>query len=133
METNETQKQLWREQKRKYRQNRKEYALILTKNEAVQLKQFAQQKKMKVPAFVKSLIKAYGKNTGYIIPDDNTLQSLVLEIRKIGTNINQTAKYVNTNKAISQGDIITFRAQLQVLEHLIISTLKHPVKKSDDN
>jgi molybdopterin converting factor small subunit len=129
MEANEKQKALWREQKRIYRQKRKEYSLILTKHEANELNKFAQQKKMKVPAFVKSLIKAYGKNTGYILPDDNTLQTLVLEIRKIGTNINQTAKYVNTNKAISQGDIVAFRAQLQELEHLIISTLKHPVKK----
>lgn len=129
MESNEKQKALWREQKRIYRQKRKEYSLILTMHEAKELKKFAQQKKMKVPAFLKSLIKAYSKKTEYILPDDNTLQNLILEMRKIGTNINQTAKYVNTNKFISQSEMDAFRVKLDELEHLIVSKLTQPVKK----
>lgn len=129
MESNEKQKTLWREQKRIYRQKRKAYSVILTLEEATALKKFAQQKKMKVPTFLKSLIKAYSKKTEYILPDDNTLQNLILEMRKIGTNINQTAKYVNSNKSISQRELDAFRAQLDDLEHLIISKLTQPVKK----
>ena len=129
MESHEKQKALWREQKRIYRQNKKEFSLLLTTSEADELQQFAKQKNMKVPTFLKSLIKAYSKNTEYIVPDDNTLQNLILEIRKIGTNINQTAKYVNTNKTISKGDIDAFRAKLQELEYLIVSKLTQPVKK----
>lgn len=129
MESHEKQKALWREQKRIYRQSKKEYSLLLTISEADELQQFAKQKNMKVPTFLKSLIKAYTKNTEYILPDDNTLQNLILEIRKIGTNINQTAKYVNTNKTISQGEMDTFRSRLHDLENLIVSTLTQPVKK----
>jgi len=129
MESNEKQKALWREQKRIYRQKRKEYSLILTNHEAAELKKFAQQKKMKVPAFLKSLIKAYSKKTEYILPDDNTLQNLILEMRKIGTNINQMAKYVNTNKTISKSEMDGFRVKLDDLEHLIVSKLTQPVKK----
>lgn len=129
MESNEKQKALWREQKRIYRQKRKEYSLILTMHEAKELKKFAQQKKMKVPAFLKSLIKAYSKKTEYILPDDNTLQNLILEMRKIGTNINQTAKYVNSNKSISQREMDAFRVKLDELEYLIVSKLTQPVKK----
>jgi hypothetical protein len=129
MESNEKQKALWREQKRIYRQKRKEYSLILTMHEAIELKKFADQKKMKVPAFLKSLIKAYSKKTEYILPDDNTLQNLILEMRKIGTNINQMAKYVNTNKTISKSEMDGFRIKLDDLEHLIVSKLTQPVKK----
>lgn len=129
MDSNEKQKALWREQKRIYRQKRKEYSLILTMHEAKELKKFAQQKKMKVPAFLKSLIKAYSKKTEYILPDDNTLQNLILEMRKIGTNINQMAKYVNTNKTISKSEMDGFRIKLDDLEHLIVSKLTQPVKK----
>lgn len=129
MESNEKQKALWREQKRIYRRKRKEYSLILTMHEAIELKKFADQKKMKVPAFLKSLIKAYSKKTEYILPDDNTLQNLILEMRKIGTNINQMAKYVNTNKTISKSEMEGFRVKLDDLEHLIVSKLTQPVKK----
>ena len=129
METNEQLKQLWREQKQLYRQNRKEYCLIFSKAEDAQLKEFAKVKKMRVPVFIKSLIKTYGKNSDYILPDDNTLQSLILEIRKIGTNINQTTKYVNTNKTISQTEFKALRSKLIELESLIISKLQNPDKK----
>lgn len=129
MESHEKQKALWREQKRIYRQSKKEYSLLLTISEANELQQFAKQKNMKVPTFLKSLIKAYSKNTEYVLPDDNTLQNLILEIRKIGTNINQTAKYVNTNKTISKGDIDALRSKLHNLETLIVSKLTQPVKK----
>lgn len=98
-------------------------------HEAIELKKFANQKKMKVPAFLKSLIKAYSKKTEYILPDDNTLQNLILEMRKIGTNINQMAKYVNTNKTISKSEMDGFRVKLDDLEHLIVSKLTQPVKK----
>ena len=120
---------LWREQKQAYRKNRKEYTLTLSLEESTQLEGFATVKNMQVLEFIKSLLKAYQNNTGYILPKDNTLKELVIEIRKIGNNINQITRFINTNKRISESDIKMLQELLSQLEQIIVHTMTNPTKK----
>lgn len=129
MEDNSDKRKVWRELKQAYRKNRKEYTLVFSTEYAVQLEILAKEKGMPVPEFIRSLLKAYQNDTGYILPKENELKALILEMRKIGNNINQIARYINTNKTISIHDFKTLQDRLTDLEKLIVSSLTYPGKK----
>ena len=129
MEPNIDKQKLWREQKQAYRKTRKEYTLVFSSEYAVQLEEFAKEKSMQVPEFIKSLLKAYQNDTEYIFPKENELKTLILEMRKIGNNINQIARYINTNKVISINDFKMLQDRLSELEKIITAVFNNPPKK----
>ncbi len=129
MEDNFDKRKVWRELKREYRKNRKEYTLVFSSEYAFQLESLAKEKGMLVPEFIRSLLKAYQNDTGYILPKENELKTLILEMRKVGNNINQIARYINTNKAISINEFQTLQDRLSDLEKLIVTSLTYPSKK----
>lgn len=131
MEPNIDKQKLWREQKQAYRKTRKEYTLVFSIEDADQLEEFAKEKGMLVTEFIKSMIKAYQNDSDYILPKENELKTLILEMRKIGNNINQIARYINTNKSISLIDIQQLQDRLIDLEKLITTTLCNPAKRSE--
>lgn len=128
MENEADKRKLWREQKQAYRKNRKEYILILTPEQALKLEALSVEKQMSVQEYIKELIIATETSNGYIVPKDSQLKNLVLEIRKIGSNVNQITKYINTAKNVSVYDILRLKERLTQLEHLIISSLSTPPK-----
>lgn len=126
-------RQLWREQKQAYRKNRKEYILILTPEQSLKVEELANEKQMGVQEYIKELLKANSEGNGYVVPKDSEIKYLVLEIRKIGSNINQIVKHINTVKAVSMYDIQRLKERLTQLEHLVISSLTNPPKKQNDH
>ncbi len=128
MNDNSDKRKAWREQKQAYRKNRKEYILILTPDQALKVEMIAKEKQMSVQEFIKELIKATETTNGYVVPKDSQLKTLVLEIRKIGSNINQITKHINTNKYVSIYDIQRLKERLSQLENIIISSLSMPIK-----
>ena len=126
-------RQLWREQKQAYRKNRKEYILILTPEQSLKVEELAIEKQMSVQEYLKALLKANSEGNGYVVPKDNELKYLVLEIRKIGSNVNQIVRHINTVKAISVHDIQRLKERLLELEHLILNSLTNPPTKSNDH
>lgn len=128
---NADKRQLWREQKQAYRKNRKEYILILTHEESLKAEELAKEKRMSVQEYLKALLKANSEGNGYVVPKENEINLLILEIRKIGSNVNQIVKHINTVKAISIYDIQRLKERLTQLEHLVINSLTNPPKKND--
>lgn len=129
MEDSSDKQKLWREQKRVYRKSRKEYTLIMSLDEAKRFEGFANEKNMQLLEFIKSLLKAYQNNTEYILPKENMLKELILEMRKIGNNINQMARIINTNKTVGVYEIQHLQDRLSELEKVIVTSLINPVKK----
>lgn len=121
-------RKLWREQKQAYRKNRKEYILTLTPEQSLKVEELAKEKQMSVQEFIKELLKTTESSNGYVVPNDSQLKNLVLEIRKIGSNVNQITKYINTAKNVSVYDIQRLKERLTKLELLIISSLSTPPK-----
>lgn len=128
---NADKRQLWREQKQAYRKNRKEYILILTHEESLKAEELANEKRMSVQEYLKALLKVNSEGNGYVVPKENEINLLILEIRKIGSNVNQIVKHINTVKAISIYDIQRLKERLAQLEHLVINSLTNPPKKND--
>lgn len=128
MENEEDKRKIWREQKQAYRKNRKEYILILSPEQALIVEAMAKEKQMSVQEFIKELLKTTESSNGYVVPNDSQLKNLVLEIRKIGSNVNQITKYINTAKNVSVHDIQRLKERLTQLEYLIIRALTTPPK-----
>ncbi|MBK9507507.1 MAG: plasmid mobilization relaxosome protein MobC [Bacteroidetes bacterium] len=126
-------RKLWREQKQAYRKTRKEYILILTPEQSLKVEELANEKQMSVQEYIKELLKANTEGNGYVVPKDSGIKYLVLEIRKIGSNVNQIVKHINTVKAISIYDIQRLKERLTQLEHLVINSLTNPPKKQNDH
>jgi hypothetical protein len=120
----------WRLQKQAYRKRMKEYTLIFSAEYAVKIEKYAMDKGMNVTEYFKALIGAQELETGYIVPKNSHLQDLILEIRRIGNNINQLVRYCNTNKVVSMNEISYLKQKLDELEKCIAVSLTKP-QKSD--
>lgn len=129
MKDNSDKRQLWRAQKQAYRKNRKEYTLILPLDGAKLLEDFSSEKRMNPTEFIKALLGTYQNDTHYILPNETILKDLILEIRKIGNNINQIARFININKAISIYEFRKLQDCLAELESRIDFTLTNPDKR----
>lgn len=126
MANTEENKRKNRERKRKYRARHYVCTLSLSISEGRKLSQAAQDKKMTIPEYQKAILMASEQATGYVIPNDGILASLLLEIKRLGTNVNQITKHINTAKNVTYGDIEILQAQLEELTQIITQSLKHP-------
>jgi hypothetical protein len=129
MDENADKRKLWREQKQAYRKNRKEYTIIFSLDEAKQVEGYAREKQMSVIEFIKAYIKKYKNDGAYILPKDEVLKNLIIEIRRVGNNINQIARYINTNKHINENDLKILEDRLSKLEKIIVGALTNPLKR----
>lgn len=129
MDDNSDKRKLWREQKQAYRKSRKEFTVIFSLEEAKQIEAYAAEKQMSVIEFIKSYVKTYKTDSEYILPKNAELKNLILEIRRIGNNINQIARYINTNKRINENDLKILEDRLSQLENIIVDALTNPLKR----
>ena len=60
--------------------------------------------------------------------DFSALDKLRKEINRIGVNVNQIAKYANTNETISQEDLSQIFEELKTVEALVHQTVKSAEK-----
>ena len=58
------------------------------------------------------------------VVDFSALDKLRQEINRIGVNVNQIAKYTNTNETISQEDLSQVFEELKTVEALVHQTVK---------
>ncbi|PMR66001.1 plasmid mobilization relaxosome protein MobC [Streptococcus intermedius] len=58
------------------------------------------------------------------VVDFSALDKLRQEINRIGVNVNQIAKYANTNETISQEDLSQIFEELKTVEALVHQTVK---------
>jgi hypothetical protein len=130
---NAEKRQVWREQKQAYRKNRKEYILILTPEQSLKVEELANEKQMSVQEYIRELLKVTTQGKGYVVPKDSEIKYLILEVRRIGSNINQIVKHINTVKAISIYDIQRIKERLTQLEQLILNSLNNPAKQQNDH
>lgn len=118
MNASEEQKRKWQEDKRRYRTGRREVHLTFTKEEAAALEVHAQERRKKLPEYIKEVLGKQSGNRALYLSDE-TIQTLVLGIRRIGTNVNQCVRHVNGIGTITHHDLAYLRNQLNQLETLI--------------
>ena len=78
-------------------------------------------------AFVHEAALAYLQES-FVVPDGGELQSLRLELRRIGTNINQVVTQVNRNGYVKPDDVEVLSERLRIMENAIVHTLTKPMR-----
>ena len=62
---------------------------------------------------------------GYIIQTDHSdIKAMTAEIQKIGVNVNQIAKHVNTNRFLGSGDVMLMNRYLREIRELLMEVLE---------
>ena len=124
----EDKREIWRLSKQKYRASRYEWLLVFTLNEEKELREKAEKKKLSLKDYIKVAISTYDDGR-FIVPGDKKIQELILQIRKIGNNVNQLVRYINTNKKLDITDIQKLQKHLAEIEEKIKDLLENPKTK----
>jgi ABC-type antimicrobial peptide transport system permease subunit len=124
----EDKREIWRLRKQKYRASRYECLLVFTLNEEKELREKAEKKKLSLKDYIKVAISTYDDGR-FIVPGDKKIQELILQIRKIGNNVNQLVRYINTNKKLDITDIQKLQKHLAEIEEKIKDLLENPKTK----
>ena len=123
----ERRKQYLKHYQRQLRKKKKRLEIYLDHPLYKYLERAAIDHNMKVATFARACIHAHlGRSPRYIVPDNEVVRQLELAIRKIGNNINQVSRLVNTKKLADQLDIETINHHLAELEDAITDALRHP-------
>ncbi|MCG3167177.1 MAG: hypothetical protein POELPBGB_02961 [Bacteroidia bacterium] len=122
----EHKKALFRDRKKRYRSRHKSVTLSFSMDFAKRLQKEADQYDKTFPDFIKSLVAAHMEGTGYILPKDSNLQTLLLALRRIGNNVNQLTRYVHTEGLLKERDITTMQQHLLEVEREIKIALAQP-------
>ena len=99
--------------------------MLFDPDEYERIKRSALRHNMKLAPFMRACINAY-INQHFIPPEPDTIRHLELAILRIGGNINQIAKRVNTNKVADQPDIDAINQHLAELEDAVSFALREP-------
>lgn len=75
--------------------------------------------------FLKACIFSY-LNTCFILPDDEAVQSVELEVRRVGVLINQLVRYMHTIQDISTNEFEHLQKLFIQLEGFVYETLRVP-------
>lgn len=117
-----------RKNSQQYDQNRRrniQQIIRLTEQEKRILNEKAAECKLSINEYVIQLIVK-----GYIIIQDlSALSELATEINKIGVNVNQIARQVNTNGYAEQADLQLMKQMLEQINHLMTQTIKGNISK----
>ena len=89
------------------------------------IKKQAEKHNMTIPAFVKECLDSY-LNQSFVTPYQEELQTLIMQVRKAATNINQIAAKVNATGMFSHKDQSELRSQIETIESNINSILTQP-------
>lgn len=108
-----------------YGKQRIRKTITISPQEEVQLQKAARKHGMKMNECMKHCIFAY-LNNEYIVPEKKTVESLILQVRKIGTNINQVARFVNGKRYVEQQQLDVLYQMLSEIEGNIVDQLYHP-------
>lgn len=99
--------------------------ISLNESEDTELKKAAQKHNMKLNDFMKQAIFGY-LNQVYVVPNEEQVQETIIQLRKVGTNINQIARQVNRHRTTEKGQLNLIYTLLQQMEISIESNLCTP-------
>ena len=115
-------------QREELRKKKKRVELLLEPAEHQVLYRSAQSHGKKLSPFIKSAALAY-LNNEYLVPDEDRVRSFELQLRRIGTNINQIARKAN-REGIDPGVLSNATDLLRELESLLSASFRSPKQKS---
>ena len=110
-----------------YRKEHRYINCVLTLEEYDLLKNYAQASGQKPTVYLREAAFAYmGKR--YLVPKDieEQLKLLVVEIRKIGGNVNQVAKRANRMQKLMVWDAVRARERINQLEDRVKAFIRNP-------
>lgn len=117
-------RQYMREYQRRVRTHQKRVELVFAEEEYVRLRQAAKAHGQKLSPFLKACINGYLERR-YIVPADSKVRVLELELRRIGTNINQLARKANRD-GVEVQDIEEALELVYRLEDAVTEAMRNP-------
>lgn len=108
-----------------YKKQFKRVELLLTTSEYRKLRKEAFEHHQKIRPFLKSCVFAY-IDESFILPDDEKLRKLRLELLRIGTNINQLVRFVNRTVYIDNDQIGSLSQYLKEIDQKVCTALQQP-------
>lgn len=104
------------------RKEEKQISFRVSQEEFNRLKSMADQFGMSVPAFCKSKAKG-SKMTAPKIDREGAFK-IASELKKIGINVNQIAKHLNSGENVSEGQINALQKELSDIWQLLNSAIQ---------
>ena len=111
--------------RQKYLQNKRRKEVVFSEKEYSYLEAKALEYKRPVGEFIKLCVFSHLQER-YLLHDEALFHALLMEIRRVGTNVNQIARQVNTTGKISLVDSLKLSKRLKDMEYLIKTTLTNP-------
>ncbi len=110
-----------------FRQKNRSVTLSFPNNEARAMEAESKNCGMKLPAYLKSCIRAY-RNQTFVLPDDEAVRQLELELQSIGSFINGLERTMRISGDIELTTLHNIRHQLEVVEQMLSKLLREPVE-----
>lgn len=109
---------------RNYRANNKRLEVYFSKPEYEKIKQEAEEYELRIPEFIRQVIRVHFGETK-LIQNPAQVQQIIVELKRVGNNINQLSRYANTQKSFEEWSIL--RTRLTELETSVITSLSDAV------
>ena len=113
------------QQKRAYRKRHRTVSISYKVADAKRLEAEATKYKMQLSPYIRSCADAYRTQT-FIVPDMAQVQAIEVQLKGIGTNINQIARRVNQGQTEPHEGIIQVGKQLTQLEQQFKRIIRTP-------
>jgi hypothetical protein len=125
MKTSEEIREKRAEQKRAYRKTHQTINLSFLNEEAIEIDNKAHEKGMDIPKYLKALVKndLQGKSVFLSPQQEKKIAEVIIEIKRVGNNINQLIRNVHTSKEVRYDDIRGLQQRLSELEKNVINML----------
>ncbi|MBI1289494.1 MAG: plasmid mobilization relaxosome protein MobC [Flavobacteriales bacterium] len=115
-----------RERKERFLKRNRTYSVSFPNQQARELTAHTAKKGYTVNSYLKALVKSDMEGTGYVLPNDEKLKDMAVQFRKVGTNINQVVRHINTCREVSMQDIQRMQQLLMQLEGTVVETMTLP-------
>jgi hypothetical protein len=120
-----------KEYRAKYLSDKRRREIVFSKAEYKSIEQKAKEYNRPVGEFLKGCIFSYLDNK-FLLHDPNLYKALMLEIRRIGTNVNQISKRVNKKKSVVLFDTIQVSKGIKEIEVMVKNSLNKPPNLLDE-
>ena len=116
-----------RERKKRFQNRNRTFSVSFPNAEAQEMTIHAAKKGHAVNTYLKALVKADMHGTGYVLPNDDKLRDMAVQFRKVGTNVNQVVRHINTCREVDMQDIRQMQQLLMRLEDMVVKTMTRPL------
>ena len=112
-----------RDRKRLYRENHRTFQVTVPREKARQIENAASTLGYTPRELILALLRAHEAHGHLVLPPTESVRALFLELKRIGTNINQTVRYVNTHRELKTQDFKRLQNLLVQVERAVVSRL----------